>query len=101
MSYFEKVATSKVFIRNTTPFNTYTALLFCGDITLDTLGRGLVLDSCFKIRGWARIGALVNRLRILLDAVLARKVEDPTLDLSQNEVVGVVRRLVEFDGMDR
>ena len=101
MSYFEKVATSKVFIRNATPFNAYTALLFCGDITLDTLGRGLVLDRCIKLRGWARIGALVNRLRILLDAVLARKVEDPTLDLSQNEVVGVVRRLVEFDGMDR
>lgn len=101
MSFFEKVATSKVFIRNTTPFNAYTALLFCSDITLDTLGRGLVLDRCVKLRGWARIGALVNRLRILLDAVLARKVEDPALDVSENEVVGLVRRLVEFDGMDR
>jgi ATP-dependent RNA helicase DHX57 len=101
VSYFEKVATSKVFIRNTTPFNAYTALFFCGNITLDTLGRGLILDGCVKLRGWARIGALVNRLRALLDAVLAKKVEDPTIDLGQNEVIGVVQRLVEFNGMDR
>jgi ATP-dependent RNA helicase DHX57 len=43
----------------------------------------------------------VNRLRVLLDAVLAKKVEDPTIDLGQNEVIGVVQRLVEFNGMDR
>jgi hypothetical protein len=36
-----------------------------------------------------------------LDAVLSRKIEDPTMDLSQSEVIEVVRRLVEFDGMDR
>jgi len=101
MSYFEKVATSKVFIRNVTPYNAYTALMFCGDITLDTAGRGLVLDESVKLRGWARIGALINRLRLLLDDVLARKIEAPSLDVSGDEVVAVVRRLVELDGLDR
>lgn len=101
MSYFEKVATTKIFIRNVTPYNAYTALMFCGNIMLDTMGRGLVLDEDTKLRGWARIGALVNRLRILLDEVLARKVEDPALDVSGNDVVAAVRKLVEFDGLDR
>jgi len=44
---------------------------------------------------------LVNRLRLLLDDVLARKIEDPSLDVSGNEVVTAVRRLVELDGLDR
>ena len=67
MAYFNKMATSKVFIRDLTPFNAYTALLFCGEITLDTLGRGLVVDGWLRLRGWARIGVLVSRLRGMLE----------------------------------
>ncbi|KAI5288594.1 hypothetical protein KEM54_005095, partial [Ascosphaera aggregata] len=58
VSYFTKIATSKVFIRDLTPFNAYSLLLFCGPITLDTLGRGAIVDGWFRIRGWARIGVL-------------------------------------------
>ncbi|KAL8916886.1 MAG: hypothetical protein Q9208_008288 [Pyrenodesmia sp. 3 TL-2023] len=101
MSYFNKMATSKVFIRELTPFNAYTLLLFGGPIVLDTLGRGLVVDGWLRLRGWARIGVLVSRLRMMLDEVLARKIEDPGIDVTGSEVVGVVRRLVELDGMDR
>ncbi|KAL8946209.1 MAG: hypothetical protein Q9222_007366 [Ikaeria aurantiellina] len=101
MSYFNKMATSKTFIRELTPFNAFTLLLFGGPITLDTLGRGVVVDGWLKLRGWARIGVLVNRLRMMVDDVLARKIEDPSLDISGSEVIGVVRKLVEFDGMDR
>lgn len=123
VSYFNKMATSKIFIRELTrkpcplstrkvssanhfvggtiAFNVYSLLLFSGPITLDTLGRGLVVDGWLRLRGWARIGVLVSRLRILLDDVLAKKIEDPSLDLGKDEVVGAVRRLVEFDGLDR
>jgi ATP-dependent RNA helicase DHX57 len=101
LSYFNKMATSKVFIRELTPFNAYSLLLFSGPITLDTLGRGLIVDGWLRLRGWARIGVLISRLRVLLDGVLARKIDDPGLDVGGSEVVGVVRRLVEFDGLDR
>ena len=37
----------------------------------------------------------------MLDGVLARKIEEPGLDVGGEEVVGLVRRLVEFDGLDR
>ena len=70
MSYFNRMATSKVFIRDLTPFNAYAALLFSGPIVLDTLGRGLVVDGWLRLRGWARIGVLVSRLRCMLDDVL-------------------------------
>lgn len=123
MSYFNKMATSKVFIRDLTrkslslkfsfidekrmvadvqtAFNAYTALLFSGPITLDTLGRGLIVDGWLRLRGWARIGVLVSRLRGMLDDVLSRKIDEPGMDLAGNEVVEAVMRLVELDGLDQ
>ncbi|CAL3969100.1 hypothetical protein PZA11_006260 [Diplocarpon coronariae] len=101
MSYFNKMATSKVFIRDLTPFNAYTALLFSGPINLDTLGRGLIVDGWLRLRGWARIGVLVSRLRGMLDDVLARKIDEPETNLAGNEVVQAVLHLVELDGLDQ
>ena len=101
LSYFNKMETKKLFIRELTPFNAYGLLLFSGPITLDTLGRGLIVDGWLRLRGWARIGVLVSRLRMMLDEVLARKIDNPSLDLGNDEVVALVRKLVEFDGLDR
>ena len=101
LSYFNKMETKKLFIRELTPFNAYSLLLFSGPITLDTLGRGLIVDGWLRLRGWARIGVLVSRLRMMLDEVLARKIDNPLLDLGNDEIVAVVRKLVEFDGLDR
>ncbi|KAL8932311.1 MAG: hypothetical protein Q9216_006890 [Gyalolechia sp. 2 TL-2023] len=101
MAYFNKMATSKVFVRELTPFNAYTLLLFGGPIVLDTLGRGLIVDGWLRLKGWARIGVLVSRLRMMLDHVLAKKIEDPGIDIASSEVVGIVRKLVELNGLDR
>ncbi|SPN98918.1 related to helicases [Cephalotrichum gorgonifer] len=102
ISYFNMVATSKVFMRDLTPFNNYTLLLFAGSITPDTLGRGLLIDDWLRLRGWARIGVLVSRLRKLLDDVIARAVDPTDGDdgVTTREVLDVVARLVEFDGLD-
>ena len=82
-------------------FNPYTLLLFGGPIALDTEGRGLVVDEWIRLRGWARIGVLVSRLRIMLDEALARTIDEPHIDLSGAEVVRLVKRLVELNGLDR
>ena len=102
VAYFNKMATSKIFIRELTPFNAYSLLMFAGEIRVDTLGRGLVIDEWIRLRGWARIGVLVSRLRAMLDRVLEVKVQEPgkELDARQSEVVDVVRWLVERDGLD-
>ena len=101
MSFFTKMSTSKIFIRELTPANVFGLLMFGGPIEIDPQGRGLLVDGWLRLRGWARIGVLVSRLRGMLDAVLARKVEEPGLDVSGGEVVGLVRGLVERDGLDR
>lgn len=43
---------------------------------------------------------LVSRLRGLIDRVIAKKIEDPGLDLDRSEVIRLVTKLVELDGMD-
>lgn len=37
----------------------------------------------------------------MLDDVLARKIDEPEMELGDNEVVNIVTRLVELDGMDQ
>ncbi|KAI1823181.1 P-loop containing nucleoside triphosphate hydrolase protein [Xylaria intraflava] len=100
VSYFTMISTSKVFIRDLTPFNAFTLLLFSGAIELDTLGRGLVIDGWLRLRGWARLGVLVSRLRGMVDNVIAMKVNNPQMDVRDNEVIRMAAKLIEFDGLD-
>lgn len=68
-------------------------------MAVDTLGRGITVDGWLKLRGWGRIGTLVAQLRMMLDRVLERKIDDPDMDLRGNEVVAVVRKLIEGNGL--
>lgn len=103
LAYFSTMSTSKLFIHSLTPLNAYTLLLFGGGIELDVQGRGLLVDGWIKLRGWARIGVLVSRLRGLLDQALGAWIEEPGRGFvgAGAGIVGVVRRLVELDGVDR
>lgn len=129
MSYFSIISTSKIFIRDLTrklpspasyfelfrwtthasgwhadlnrpAFNAYTLLMFSGAIELDTLGRGLLVDGWIRLRGWARIGVLVARLRGMVDDVIAKKVENPGLDVGEDKVIRMVKKLIELNGLD-
>ncbi|KAL4742794.1 P-loop containing nucleoside triphosphate hydrolase protein [Aspergillus similis] len=116
LSYFTKMETSKVFIRDLTPFNAYSLLLFCGSIDLDTTGRGLIVDGWLRLRGWARIGVLVSRLRTMVDEIIATRLDNPGAFLESlssssssasgkdriaNHVIDVVKKLIEFNGLDQ
>lgn len=100
MAYFSIISTSKVFIRDLTPFNAYTLLMFSGPIELDTLGRGLLVDGWLRLRGWARIGVLVARLRGMVDDLIAQKVENPAVDVKNSEVAKLVTKMIELNGLD-
>jgi ATP-dependent RNA helicase DHX57 len=53
-----------------------------------------------RLRGWARIGVLVSRLRGMVDNIIAMKVNNPGMDMRDNEVIKMVAKLVELDGLD-
>ena len=78
----------------------YTLLLFSGPIELDTMGRGLLVDGWVRLRGWARVGVLVARLRGMVDDLIAEKVQSPGADLGGSEVIRIVKKLIDLDGLD-
>lgn len=43
---------------------------------------------------------LVSRLRGMVDELIGKKIDNPRLDLKENEVVKVVAKLIQFDGLD-
>jgi len=59
-----------------------------------------VVDGWIRLKGWARIGVLISRLRILLDQALAKKIDQPGLSLVADDVVEIVRRLIEGEGIE-
>ncbi|KAK6360648.1 hypothetical protein TWF730_006784 [Orbilia blumenaviensis] len=100
MAFASKVSTSKIFLRDVTPVSAFGILLLGGNVELDMSGRGVKVDGWIRVKCWLRIGVLVKCLRVLLDVELQRKVENPGLEVAGSEAVGLVRRLIEFDGMD-
>lgn len=58
------------------------------------------MDGWLRLRGWARIGVLISRLRGMVDDLIAKKVENPNLDMKNNDVIRAVVKLIELDGMD-
>ena len=101
LSFWSKTMSSKNYIREITSLNAYSLLLFCGSINYDDAGRGIVIDGYWKLQGWAKIGVLVSKLRTLLDELLSQKIDDPRLDICQNEIVDLARKLIELNGQDR
>lgn len=64
------------------------------------MGRGLLVDGWLRLRGWARIGVLVARLRGMVDDLIAQKVENPGLNLDNDKVIKLVIKLIELNGLD-
>lgn len=101
LTYWSKVETSKVMVREVTPVGSFGILLFAGNgVEVDSLGRGLVVDGWIRVRGWARIGVLVSRLRSVLDQVLRGWIEEPGITGADVGIVDLVKKLVELDGLD-
>ena len=68
------------------------------------MGRGLIVDGWLRLRGWARIGVLVSRLRTMLDEALAARIDNPNLDYrggAGDRVIEAVKRLIEYNGLDQ
>jgi ATP-dependent RNA helicase DHX57 len=69
------------------------------------VGRGLVVDGWLRLRGWARIGVLVSRLRTMLDEALAERFDNPSLAADGSSigdrVIEAVKKLIEFNGLDQ
>ncbi|KAI9321214.1 P-loop containing nucleoside triphosphate hydrolase protein [Dichotomocladium elegans] len=98
LTYFSRMQTSKIFIRDGTEVPSYAVLFFGGRVDIDHLGRGLRVgqEGWIKFRAWARIGVLVNQLKRLLQAELNIKIQDPS---TEGEVVQAMISLITNNGV--
>jgi hypothetical protein len=57
----------------------YALLLFGGEITVQHVKGTVTVDGYIRFNAVGRIAALVRGIKAELDALLARKIEDPTV----------------------
>ncbi|KAK0465451.1 P-loop containing nucleoside triphosphate hydrolase protein [Desarmillaria tabescens] len=102
--FFTKVKTSKIFLRDATEVPLYAMLLFGGTVSVNQIAGGISIDGkegVIKLKGWPRIGILVNHLRRLLDAQLLGSIEESTIVAQgpNNPVIDAMLALLTHDGL--
>ncbi|KAG7452226.1 P-loop containing nucleoside triphosphate hydrolase protein [Guyanagaster necrorhizus] len=102
--FFTKVKTSKVFLRDATEVPLYAMLLFGGTVSVNQIAGGISIDGnegVVKLKGWPRIGILVNHLRRLLDAQLLCSIEESMIvgQGPNNPVIEAMLALLAHDGL--
>jgi len=57
-------------------------LLFGGEINVQHVDQILAVDDRVKFKAYAKTGVIFKELRKLLDDLLARKLDDPTVNIA-------------------
>jgi len=96
--YFNKVQTTKAYVRDCTMVSAYPIFLFGGEITTDLEGSIASVDNCFHVKAFPRISVLMNGLRKLLDRVLIEKVKKVNLDISNNDAIKLIIEILNRNG---
>ncbi|VDI49791.1 ATP-dependent RNA helicase DHX29 [Mytilus galloprovincialis] len=97
IAYQEKVTTSKVYLRETTLVSPFSLLLFGGDIHVQHTAQLVTVDDRIKFRTYAKTGVIFRELRKLLDELLDKKLENPTLNLLGDRVIKLICRLIDCE----
>lgn len=80
--FFEKVKTSKVYVRDASMVTPYQLLLFGGDLDIQHERALVTLDQWLVFRAKAKTAVLMRDLRVELRKLLVQKIQNPDLDLS-------------------
>ena len=93
------VRTSKPFLRDVTECSAYALLMFGGSLEVQSRNELIVVDNWVRLAANARIGALIRFLREKMDDLLARKIEDPTINLANSTEMKLIVKLLVTDGL--
>jgi len=75
-------------------------LLFCGSMHVDHQQCQILLDGWVRVRsGSIAVGGLVERMRLELEAVLLKKINDPSTQICDLPIVTGMVELIDTDGM--
>ena len=98
MVFFQKVRTSKIFIRDATMIPPVALLLFGGDVEVMHQRNKIVVDGWMYFDAPARVGVLIRELRRELDALLERKIENPLLDIGASPLIDAMMAMLQSSG---
>ncbi|CAJ1930609.1 unnamed protein product [Cylindrotheca closterium] len=97
--YHSMVKTSKPFLRDATECSAYALLLFGGQLDVQARNDTIVIDNWVKLSANARIGALIHGLRSRMDDLLERKINDPSIRISETPEMRLIVKLLITDGL--
>ncbi|KAJ1944869.1 helicase, partial [Linderina macrospora] len=102
LAYFSQSSNNpqKVYLRDVTMPGLYALLMFGPDLVVDHENKVIVVGcGGISVRAWPRIAVLVNHLKMLLDELLRRKLDDPALEIRHHPVVTTILKLIATDGV--
>ncbi|XP_015704196.1 ATP-dependent RNA helicase DHX29 isoform X2 [Coturnix japonica] len=95
--YQEKVRYAKVYLRETTLISPFPILLFGGDIEVQHRERLLTVDGWIHFQAPVKIAVIFKQLRVLIESVLQKKLENPKMSLEDDKVLQVIKELIKTE----
>ncbi|KAL1500164.1 hypothetical protein AB1Y20_012834 [Prymnesium parvum] len=99
--YYEKVRTSKVFLRDSTMVTPYSILLFGGEIKVKHAQHIISIDKWIEVSAAPTLAVLFKELRARLDTLLLQKIADPETDFEFDEkgVLSIIVHVLSAEGV--
>ncbi|KAM4809399.1 ATP-dependent RNA helicase DHX29 isoform 2-T2 [Rhinophrynus dorsalis] len=95
--YQEKVKYSKIFLRETTLVSPFPVLLFGGDIAVQHRERLLTVDDWIHFQAPVKIAVIFKELRVLIESVLKKKLENPKMSLEDDKILSIIKELIKTE----
>ncbi|KAM6187842.1 ATP-dependent RNA helicase DHX29 isoform 2-T2 [Sarcoramphus papa] len=95
--YQEKVRYTKVYLRETTLISPFPILLFGGDIEVQHRERLLTVDGWIHFQAPVKIAVIFKQLRVLIESVLKKKLENPKMSLEDDKVLHIIKELIKTE----
>ncbi|XP_004422873.1 PREDICTED: ATP-dependent RNA helicase DHX29 isoform X1 [Ceratotherium simum simum] len=95
--YQEKIRYARVYLRETTLITPFPVLLFGGDIEVQHRERLLSVDGWIYFQAPVKIAVIFKQLRVLIDSVLRKKLENPKMSLENDKVLQIITELIKTE----
>ncbi|KAL2779699.1 ATP-dependent RNA helicase DHX29 isoform 2 [Daubentonia madagascariensis] len=98
--YQEKVRYARVYLRETTLITPFPVLLFGGDIEVQHRERLLSIDGWIYFQAPVKIAVIFKQLRVLIDSVLRKKLENPKMSLENDKILQIITELIKTENVN-
>ncbi|XP_054431316.1 ATP-dependent RNA helicase DHX29 [Pteronotus mesoamericanus] len=96
----EKVRYARVYLRETTLITPFPVLLFGGDIEVQHRERLVSVDGWICFQAPVKIAVIFKQLRVLIDSVLRKKLENPKMSLENDKILQIITELIKTENIN-